>query len=390
MWNVIGNNKKMHINTNSKRPNFKSQANAQGFTLIEIAIVILISAMMFVPLLNIYQTYYRQQLIDKTRNNIDFSQSLIATFSSSRYPCPADPALGPADANYGLERIDAGGNCLVTGAIISVPGAKTPLERVVIGAIPIRTIRAAATNVVHVPDNTALDAWGNKLLYAVTASQANGTTYSSDKGQIAAIDENFGPTAGIDRDGHFVVLSHGANGNGAYHNSGAIVSACGAGTKESENCDADSTFMSALGFYEGSGVNPDYFDDIAYFVQKSDNELWASVAPGSNDIYNKNKGNVGIKTATPAVKLDVAGELKAANNTKVARICDYGGTKCFDVNKISGTGMSCGANEVMQGISNATPVCVPLPVAPPTDKDCSAQGKWVRGISSNGTVICYP
>ena len=237
----------MNMKLKKKSVDLKNCSSEQGFTLIEVAIVMLVSAMIFVPLLNMYLVYYKQQLIEKTRHNIDFSQSLISTFSSSRYPCPADPALGPNDPNYGLESINGVGICIVTGGIISVPGTRTPAQRVLIGAIPIRTIRLASTNVLTMSDSLSLDAWGNKLLYAVTASQTNGVTYSSDKGQIRALDENNQPTAGIVDDGHFVVLSHGANGNGAYNQYGSLISTCSTGTNETENCDANATFRSALG-----------------------------------------------------------------------------------------------------------------------------------------------
>ena len=381
----------MKINLEIPRTNANRVNNANGFTLIEISIVILISALIFVPLLNMYQNYYKHQFIDKTLTNIDLAQSVIGTFSSARYPCPADPSLGPTDPNYGLEQVDASGDCITApGKVISVPGARTPAETVVIGAVPIRTIRLT-TSAAYLPDETALDGWGRKLLYAVTKSQTKATTYVNDKGQIAAIDEGTPPlpTAGINGDAHFVVLSHGANGNGAYSNNGTIVTPCVATTKESENCDADSTFMSALGFYEGD--SPQYFDDLSYFAQRFDNELWASTSAGSIHIYNKNKGNVGIKTSTPTEKLDVNGDLEASNNVKVTKICDINGAKCFNVDSISGSGsaMTCPANQVMIGITNGTAQCSAVGLTPPADTTCGT-GKWIQGIRSDGSVVCTP
>lgn len=380
----------MKINPKVQKLNTNTAANAEGFTLIELSIVILISALIFIPLINMYQAYYKKQFIEKTLTNIDLAQSVIGTFSSARYPCPADPSLGPTDAGYGLEQVDASGDCITApGKVVAVAGARTAAQTVVIGAIPVRTLKLT-TSAAYLPDESSLDGWGNKLLYAVTTSQTKASTYVNDEGQIAAIDEGTPPraTAGINGDAHFVVLSHGSNGNGAYTNGGVLISACVATVKEGENCDADSTFMSALGFYEGD--SPDYFDDVTYFAQRFDNELWANTAAGSIHIYNKNTGNVGIKTATPTEKLDVNGDLKAANNTKVTQICDYTGAKCFNVSRISGTGMACPVNQVMVGITNGNPDCVAVAVTPPANVDCQAIGKWVQGIRSDGAVICTP
>lgn len=384
------NMKKLLENKQNAAPKGQARNTSEGFTLIEIAIVTIISGIMFIPLFQMYQTYRSQQRIEVTIENIEISLSLVSSLLD-RYPCPADPELPPSDPNYGQEQCTAGGGVKV------VAGARTPAETVLIGAVPIRAIKNNASGLLS--DDFALDAWGNKLLYAVTTSQTNGATYSSDSGQIDAVNEFnsttapivHSPTAGFDKNASFVILSHGPNGNGAYNSSGALVSACGTTRKEDENCNDDSTFMAALGFYEGDAAN--YFDDIAYFSAKTDNSLWDSIDPAvSGDIYSKNKRNVGIKQPSPTQKLDVNGSIISTGNTKAKEICDYtNNTTCFEIEKISGaTGISCGDGEVMTGISDGNVTCTNMTAAAPIDKDCKAEGKWVTGLKSDGTVICSP
>ncbi len=371
----------MHKNIHHPAP----KPTQSGFTLIELSLVILIVGVLLVPLLQLYHNYATQKLLEKTNENILEVQSLINGFSPNRYPCPADPLLSPADALYGVEQ------CAVTGGITSTAGARTAAKKVLIGAVPIKTLKATSTS--FVPDNISLDAFGNKLLYAVTTDLTTGATYSFDGGQIAAINEFLYNTAGINGDAHYAIISHGFDGNGAFSDSGAAITGCiiGVGArKEDENCNGDSTFMASLGAYEGSGVNPDYYDDYSYFGLKYNSSLWSPVVVGSPNIFNTNSGNVGIKTTTPTEKLDVNGNLIANNRVKVTQICDYTGAKCFDVDKISGTGMSCSAGQVMVGITNGTADCVTPTFAPVADVDCGAIGKWVTGIKTDGSVICTP
>ncbi|MDY0028646.1 MAG: prepilin-type N-terminal cleavage/methylation domain-containing protein [Pseudobdellovibrionaceae bacterium] len=353
-----------------------------GFTLIEISMVIIIVAVLLTPLIAMYSNYYIGKKITDTEENLTESSSYVSTFFSAtgRYPCPADPALPVTDPNYGIE------DCTASGAIVSAAGIRTATNLVYIGAIPITTIRNTLTAggvEGFFPDQSTQDGWNNRLTYAVTSSLTNSSTYKFYDGQIGAIDEYGNNTAGINDDAHYAVISHGKNGGGAYSSSGTVVSACPAATnKENENCDGDATFRSALGVYEGTGV--DYFDDYAYFAKSSGAALWNNLAP--NHIINLNTKNVGINTSTPTEKLDVSGTIQATNNIKVEKICTTSGSDCFDVKKVSSSGMSCGGVTVMQGITNAGTDCITPSYSTPVDADCSPN--WIQGVRSDGCVIC--
>jgi len=358
-----------------------------GFTLVELSMVIIIVGFLLIPFIGMYSNYYKEKRLTESRDNIREASSYMSKFFSastpSRYPCPADPALPVTDPNYGIE------DCTAGGAIITTPGARTAANVVYIGAIPITTIRntliAAGQEGIYA-DIITRDGYDNKLTYAVTSSLTSGATYRFYDGQITALDEFGNPTAGINDDTHFVIISHGKNGSGAYGAYGNIVQACPATGPERDNCNGDASFVSALGNYEGNAAS--YIDDASYFVKSGGSTLWSYVG-GTNHIFNLNTGNVGIKNSSPSEKVDVNGIVRATNNIKTEEICTKSGTKCFDVNKISGSGFSCGAaTQVMVGISNSSADCVTPAFPAPVDTDCSPG--WVMGLRSDGTIICSP
>lgn len=368
--------------SNKMARTYQTQNSESGFTLVELSMVMIIVAILLTPLIAMYTNYYIGKKITDTEENLGESSSYVSTFFSAtgRYPCPADPSLPVTNAAYGVE------DCTASGAIISAAGARTAANVVYIGAIPITTIRNTLTagNVEgFFPDQTTQDGWNNRLTYAVTSSLTNSSTYKFYDGQVGAIDEFGNNTAGINNDAHYAVISHGKNGAGAYSIYGTVVAACpAAATMENENCDGDAIFRSALGVYEGAGAN--YFDDYTYFSKSSGAALWNNLAP--NHIINLNTKNVGINTSTPTEKLDVSGTIQATNNVKVEKICTKSGSDCFDVKKISNSGMSCGGITVMKGITNAGTDCITPTYSSPVDVDCTPN--WISGIRSDGCVIC--
>lgn len=365
-----------------KQP-YKIDTQQSGFTLIELSLVLIIVSLLILPLLAMYTNYVIGKRITDTNENIETSTNYISTFFSAtgRYPCPADPALAPTAANYGVE------SCVVTGSIVSTPGLRTAANTVLIGAVPITTIRnvLSAGDDGFFPSASTLDGWDNRLTYAVTSSLTTTGTYKFYDGQVGAVDEFASNTAGINNDAHFAIVSHGANGSGAFSSFGTAVAVCpAAGSRENENCNGDARFMAALGVYEGAGAN--YFDDIAYFRKSSGASLWNFV-PGTGHIYNLNTSNVGVNTDTPASKLDVVGTLRATNNIKVERVCTADGSKCFNVKDISGTtGINCAGTNVMTGITNGSTDCVAPTYAAPVNVNCAPA--WITGIRTDGCVKC--
>lgn len=383
--------------------NIRKQIFPRGFTLIEVAIVIIIMGVVTLPLLRLYEQYILKQRILVTKENIQTSSTQISFFFTNtlRYACPSDRALPPSDPNYARE-FDSScnpavvglsvGGCTAGGGLCMVAGTRDAdgdgaNDPVLIGGIPIRSLKDINQSVVS--DSVALDGWGTRLTYAVTLSLTNNGTYKLYNGAIGAIDEFGQNTAGIKDDGHYVILSHGPDAKGGFTAAGVQTSPCGPVTvaKDNENCNNDAVFVQALGAYKSTSSN--FYDDFVYFTKSQSSTLWAYIF-GTGDIYNLNTNNIGIKTATPTERLEVNGAITTDNTVKSTSLCRKDGTGCFNIDVITTTNkIRCPADRVMTGVSLGNEICqVPVFSGTKPNVDCSPG--WVHGIKSNGDVICWP
>ncbi|HEY8189925.1 MAG TPA: type II secretion system protein [Micavibrio sp.] len=400
-----------------------------GFTLLELAIVIMISGILLAPLAQIYAQYMKQKAWSETKENIDLANAAIMDYrlNKNRYPCPADRTLPRTDPNYGKElRNGTNGSCSIPSGChgsaacrranngYDTDNAGGP-DKVLIGALPFASLGidlAQSRLSSRVSQKTALDGYDNKLEYAVSETLTDAPTYRQDGGAVivnqqdgsSAIVQSVAP--GVPNHGaHYLVFSHGFDGNGAFSADGAQVSACGSPTsaKDNENCDDDAIFMQGVASAFEPG--PNYYDDFVKYRMLLSTSLWVETGPLRQDIRNANTGNVGVNTADritaiPQQRLDVQGNLKASGNLNSAGFCDPNGpngSNCFTADAIGGpagaTPIKCAAG-AMSGISKADETCknvtfAPLPLpAPAADMDCSP--KHVIGIYSNGKVKCEP
>jgi prepilin-type N-terminal cleavage/methylation domain-containing protein len=88
-------------------PGFFSRRD-RGFTLVEIAVVIVILGLILTMLLGISSTMIAQQRRDSTRARLIAVETALTLFASQnqRLPCPADGTLVSTDANAGLAEAD--------------------------------------------------------------------------------------------------------------------------------------------------------------------------------------------------------------------------------------------------------------------------------------------
>ena len=257
-----------------------------GFTLVEIAVVIVVLSLLLAMIAGIATAMVGQQRREATRQRLTGAETALALFVSQnqRLPCPADGQLPGTNANAGLEQFAAG-----TPQTCTVAGAANSQRH---GVVPWRTLGLAEQDVT--------DGWGNRLTYRVdsdfvTAATLNLTfcdpagsknapeAYSTTSGYCdgtcatatfpasctrpAAIVLNQGLTiqnlAGTavmspatSTGAAYIVISHGENGRGAYNNQGVLQAASGAdwGTEEAKNS-ADLV------------IAPYYVDDFAVFAE---------------------------------------------------------------------------------------------------------------------------
>jgi len=123
----------------------------RGFTLVEIAIVLLIVTLLLTGLVPTISSQIEQRQTNETRKQLDEIQQALVGFAvvNERFPCPA------STTSNGLEDLTAGACTLPNG-----------------GFIPAATLGLAPTN----SQGLAVDAWNNPIRYAVTSSYANAFT----------------------------------------------------------------------------------------------------------------------------------------------------------------------------------------------------------------------
>ncbi len=235
-----------------------------GFTLIEVAIVLLIGGILLASSSALLLTYMKKVEINTTEKRLEAIQEAMQLFLNlnGRYPCPANPADGMDTANFGIEQPTGGAAC--TGP--TTAGRTGP---VVYGSVPVRSL--------NLPDDFMADAWGGRFTYAVTRDLAQDGTFDSQQGGISIVDRNgfdvvTSPVAGS---AHYAIVSHGENNSGATSLDGQNISACLAAVNEGENCDNDATFRSTL--LSSGALNNNYNDDMVAFKAMTSFGEWVPI-----------------------------------------------------------------------------------------------------------------
>jgi type II secretory pathway pseudopilin PulG len=221
-------------------------------------------------------TVQRMQAVDQAL--------LLYRNATDRLPCPASLTIAPGAANYGVEGANPGtctggtpaANFQTTGA----PADNGAYFGLVEGAVPVTTL--------GLPNDFMYDGWGNHISYAVRMNMTSLNAFAltlppSVCGTITVNDVNgVARTTGA----IYALISHGANGHGAYSRNGKVVSAGSVNANELTNCHCTSS--GSLGTFGVSGamtyvqadpsVDPssslDSFDDIVMYK-----EYWQTQSP---------------------------------------------------------------------------------------------------------------
>ncbi|GEM_PF-1789382 len=261
----------------------KAEAEA-GFTLVELALVMIVIGIITTVIFAAYKTYTVKLIEDFNEESISSSSNAASIYQLEfgTYPCPADPTLGPEDIGYGLPDCNSPNVIRVTGArdLDNADGDNriwtnlepNPMEVVLIGAVPVTLymdlngdgdVQDLRDNILALGATTqseekngfkqrfGRDAWGNKLTYAVSLNLTNVDADNDGNNDFA-----FNPRNGVidvTGDGghlnkpmadiraessllepygsaHFVIVSHGENGMGAHTEDGVEVgSVCNPG-----------------------------------------------------------------------------------------------------------------------------------------------------------------
>ena len=235
----------------------------RGFTLIEMAIVLVIITIMIGGLAVPLSAQIQARRIAETKKTLEearetilgYAMTHLATTAGKRYlPCPDSSGDGREDRNF------ATGDCALHQ-----------------GWLPWVDLGTASQ-----------DAWGNRLIYAVSTKDAVDPSFADKTRGFSASTGLANPlricttnscsTADVASNVVFVVASLGPNGWGALNINGTTL-AQPSGLDEKENLDADQTYISR------TPTKPDAasgeFDDLLTWVSLS--QLIPKVCPAGSD-----------------------------------------------------------------------------------------------------------
>ncbi|MDH5722460.1 MAG: prepilin-type N-terminal cleavage/methylation domain-containing protein, partial [Alphaproteobacteria bacterium] len=375
-----------------------------GYSLIELAIALVIIGLVIVPAITLYRVQVVQERIDRTEAAVNRTTNAIGGFRSvfGRYPCPAPLDAPRGDVRYGLEDCTLGtfGSCV--GGTCTTASNRIGIGEILIGALPFKTL--------NMQEFEAYDAYGSRLVYGVTYRLTNVGTFDMGAGGITILDKNGDQMTDIEDSAHFTVISYGEDPVGAYSRMGEESSDCAGTGLEIQNCDMDETFV--------FGEIEDGFDHYMDFFSSVTTSEWQISETDAGDIHVRNAANIAIGASlvddpdtasddlllseSAAVRSTSAdeGRIRARQNFLSGNLCEYDATNpsvdCFSPSLIGGqlqdvsgvyqtsaigVGMSCG-NEFLVGIQNGQPVCSSDVVL-----TCPA-GDFLVGVNSSGEIIC--
>lgn len=226
-----------------------------GFTLIELAIVLLIVGLLLGGVLATLSTQLEQQRVSETRKALEeIKEALLGyAMANGRLPCPASTTSNGAESFVPITGNATNGNCsnFYDGFVPAVTLGVTPVD----------------------DQGYVIDGWRNRIRYAVSEDNTDSHAFTAIDGMRAtgmgvlqpdlrvcntatgitgaAPNTACAAATGITTDAPAVIYSLGKNGAGG-----------GGGTDEAENLDVDRTYV--IHALVASGATE--FDDIVTWL----------------------------------------------------------------------------------------------------------------------------
>ncbi len=246
-------------------------AKQYGFTLAEVAVVVLIVGLLLGGLMGTYSTQMELGRISETRRTLETARDALIGFAAAngRLPCPATVNPPHTTTSNGVEVPAGGGACAVSGG--GMPG---------VGFFPASTLALTPTD----SQGYLIDSWGSRIRYAVTNSGSSEfTTQGQIRTKLTDLDPNTPspdlrvcttatnmtgtgtgtaacalgpPTTALTNSAVAVIFSVGKNG-----------ATGGTGADESKNLDNDRVFISHEPTPAGAANGE--FDDILIWLSPS-------------------------------------------------------------------------------------------------------------------------
>lgn len=400
---------------------FTQHKNQDGYTFLELLIVVMIVGLLVAPLFALYRQYHAIQAQDVTVENVStVTQALnFYKYSFGSYPCPAPLDVKRGEPGYGISTncsddvtVNAndcgGGNgngyCVVEARrqVVSEFGGTINNQRVRRGAVPFVEL--------GLTEQTAYDGYGSRLIYVVTEDLADPTTpFDQLAGGIDIVDQNGNsvidsdPVSGSSDDplSHYVIFSTGEDKLGGFNREGNVIGVCPADPAlQNLNCrlpsvgggpPMDAVFRSSLAQAGGGDGHMD--DVVRYFSRSSDIDAWKyddltqnhihlSLPPGTHELSigvagandSDSEVNGAVRTSDDPATPDIEGRI--ISSVESNNLCDLSDDDCMNVLAIAGdntvfydldgdgssdSGVLCSDDPTkpyMRGLENNKPFCV--------------------------------
>jgi len=286
-----------------------------GFSLIEVAITLIVLGLIIVPMIHTYKMWRLEQTRTMDFGNVIAIQNALQKFAlrNGRYPLPAEPAIGATNIFFGQETAVPVGTipaCSIVSATVcrtagqrdvltpvTVPPGNAGNDPVLIGTVPFAAL--------GLPEEFFHDSRMKFFTYAVSEYLTVPATFNDSAGVISLVDRAGAQHTGTAGNLHYAVVSTGENIRGAFSIGGTRNVGCVGAGADLENCDNDSIFNSnfanyadetgALVYQRGAFLVPGatYYDDYIGFTTSTEADIWA-VGAIRPDVFSRNNGNIRI------------------------------------------------------------------------------------------------
>lgn len=262
---------------------------ASGFTLVELAIVILISGILLVSWLDASRVWLENRRRDTTMERISLIHDAMTHYyaRNSAYPCPVAPVVSRPDVKTDYcATLDAATQRQAEQHGVAFITSKAG-RRIVEGAVPYRQL--------DIPRESTIDGWGNQFTYAVTGSLTTHDTFNANDGGIDIVDENDTSLIEPSASALWAVASHGPDGSGAFYDGAHSAQSCPSGHRDTLNCLHQGRFEVAP---TGRANGKEYYDDIVFY------RAWIDYIPGAAESYCQIALPKGAPEKTPSMVQD--------------------------------------------------------------------------------------
>jgi hypothetical protein len=234
----------------------------KGFTLIQLSILLTVSALVLVTALPGIQSNVNANTLTQKKMNKVLEALRQYEIVNSKLPCPADPTLSTSNVNYGVAAA-ATNKCM--GGTPALPALEVDAtHHIAMGMVPFKTLGLSA--------EYALDGYARDITYSMDTNAGGCWNGSTVSGAINITDNGTVNTSTA------ILVSHGANGYGAWLPGGARLNSGSADVDERTNAHVDSSFASTNG---SSG--------FASFIKKQPTNTFDDIVVYKNPLWSVNK-----------------------------------------------------------------------------------------------------